>query len=473
MMDISNIEDLEKGAQVATSLLQERANDVRANRVNWQSYLQGQMISSDIYSFISKFDSGNAESRSAMLQENPLQFASTFYNLIGQIAKDQTLQYILTMLDDGLQEDKARVEIFKEFAKKRKESVWSPFFHLLEREDKFIVYQSSRIIAKIACWSKEAMDKKNLQFYLNWLKEQLSKPGNEYLQTAARCLQMMLRVDQYRNMFVEVEGISAIVSVLAGSKVGFQIQYQLTFCLWCLTFNPDLAERMNRYNIIPILADILSESVKEKVTRIILATLRNLIEKPEEKEIQHVHALSMVQCKVLKQLELLEGRKFDDPDIIDDLEFLNEKLQASVQDLSSFDEYTTEIKSGRLEWSPVHKSDRFWRENAIRLNEKNYELLKILVRLLDTSKDPLILSVAAHDIGEYVRYYPRGKNVVEQLGAKQKVMWYLGHEDPNVRYEALIAVQKLMVHNWEYLGKQLTDVEPVRKDTPGMASVKG
>lgn len=44
--------------------------------------------------------------------------------------------------------------------------------------------------------------------------------------------------------------------------------------------------------------------------------------------------------------------------------------------LSSFDEYSSELKSGRLEWSPVHKSEKFWRENAIRLNEKNYELLK-------------------------------------------------------------------------------------------------
>lgn len=34
-------------------------------------------------------------------------------------------------------------------------------------------------------------------------------------------------------------------------------------------------------------------------------------------------------------------------------------------------------------------------------------------------------------------------------------MQLLGHDDPNVRYEALLAVQKLMVHNWEYLGKQL------------------
>jgi len=35
------------------------------------------------------------------------------------------------------------------------------------------------------------------------------------------------------------------------------------------------------------------------------------------------------------------------------------------------------------------------------------------------------------------------------------VMTLLSHTDPNVRYEALLAVQKLMVHNWEYLGRQV------------------
>ncbi|WAR18050.1 VATH-like protein [Mya arenaria] len=312
-----NIDDIEKGAQVATSLLQQRANDVRNNRVNWQSYLQGQMISNEDFGFISKFDNANTEQRHQMLQEMP----------------------------GKMQEDKSRVEILKQFSRKNKESVWTPFLHLLDRNDRFIVNQTSRIVAKIACWGKEWMESNDLKFYLNWLKDQLILPGNEYLQTAARCLQMMLRVDQYRFMFVQVEGVA-----------------------------------------------------------------------------------------------------------------------------TSFDEYVTEIKSGRLEWSPVHKSDRFWRENAIRLNEKNYELLKILVRLLEGSRDPLILSVAAHDIGEYVRYYPRGKNVIEQLGAKHLVMQYLTHEDPNVRYEALIAVQKLMVHNWEYLGKQISQAS--QDDTPGAIAAK-
>lgn len=448
-------DDEEKGDVVAaTSILQQRANDVRNQRVNWQSYLQSQMINQEDYNFIVAFDSSSSDRKEAILKEYRFQCAKTFMNLLGHISKDQTIQYILTMIDDMLQEDKNRVEIFKDYARKNHENVWTPFINLLNRPDGFIVNMTSRIISKIACWSKELMDGSDLNFYLTWLKDQLRAPNNEYTQSSARCLQMMLRIDEYRIAFISVDGITTLVSVLAG-RVNFQIQYQLTFCLWVLSFNPGLAERLHKYNTIPILSDILSESVKEKVTRIILAVFRNLLEKPEEIDICRDNAMAMVQCKVLKQLDIFQGRKFDDPDIIEDIEYLNTKLQESVQDLSSFDEYSTEVKSGRLEWSPVHKSAKFWRENAMRLNEKNYELLKILIRLLDSSRDPLVLSVAAHDIGEYVRHFPRGKHSIEQLGGKHSVMQHLAHEDNNVRYEALLALQKLMVHNWEYLGKQL------------------
>merc|ERR1711976_498171 len=130
------------------------------------------------------------------------------------------------MVDDMLQGDKGRVEVFKDYARKNKESVWGPFLNMLNRPDGFIVNQTSRIIAKIACWSKELMEGSDLQYYLTWLKDQMKLPSNEYLQTVARCLQMMLRIDEYRFAFVKVDGISTLISVLAG-KHGFQIQYQL------------------------------------------------------------------------------------------------------------------------------------------------------------------------------------------------------------------------------------------------------
>ena len=450
---ITSLDDDKIDMLAATSVLQQQATDIRTQHVNWQSYYQSQMISQEDHKFITAFDVSDSAARGRLLKTDRNQCARTFLNLLGHVSKDQTLQYILILIDDMLQEDRTRVEIFHEYAVKTKESVWGPFLNLLNRQDGFITNMTARIIAKIACWAQTPMERSDLNFYLAWLKDQLKVQNNEYIQSVARCLQMMLRIDEYRFAFVSVDGISTLLSVLSG-RVNFQVQYQLIFCLWVLTFNPLLAEKMNKFNVIPFLADILSDSVKEKVTRIILAVFRNLIEKPEDSQVSKEHCIAMVQCKVLKHLTILEQRKFDDEDVTSDVEFLTEKLQSSVQDLSSFDEYATEVKSGRLEWSPVHKS-KFWRENAQRLNEKNYELLRILVHLLDTSKDPLVLSVASFDIGEYVRHYPRGKHVIEQLGGKQLVMQLLAHEDPNVRYEALLAVQKLMVHNWEYLGKQL------------------
>ena len=183
-----------------------------------------------------------------------------------------------------------------------------------------------------------------------------------------------------------------------------------------------------------MLADILADAQKEKVSRIILAVFRvsqflinpfykfwkiyfltfcfvfqNLIEKPEETSTIKENCISMVQCKVMKQLEFLEQKKFEDEDIQSDIEFLKEKMDMSLQDLSSFDEYISEVRSGRLEWSPVHRSEKFWRENAHKLNDANYELLRILIGLLETADSELILSVACFDLGEYVRHYPRGK----------------------------------------------------------------
>ena len=53
--------------------------------------------------------------------------------------------------------------------------MWGPFLNLLNRPNGFIVNMTSRIIAKIACWSQELMDRSDLQFYLTWLKDQLKQ----------------------------------------------------------------------------------------------------------------------------------------------------------------------------------------------------------------------------------------------------------------------------------------------------------
>ena len=60
----------------------------------------------------------------------------------------------------------------------------------------------------------------------------------------------------------------------------------------------------------------------------------------------------------------------------------------------------------------MHESELFWKENVTKLNDKDHEQLKVLVRLLKESQDAIVLAVAAHDVGQYVKHYERGKKCV-------------------------------------------------------------
>ncbi|XP_046839168.1 V-type proton ATPase subunit H-like [Xenia sp. Carnegie-2017] len=453
-MDAKSDFDGAKVMSLATSPLSAQANAVRAETLPWQSYFRGQMISEKDFNVISDFDGSAKKQNYEMVKSTPEKVFSTIFSLLGQLAKDLNVQYLLTLLDDMITKDFECFTLLHNYKNKNQAYPWSPFFTLLHRQDEFIVYQSARLIAKLACWGKSRMTQSEVRSYFDWLKGRLNAVKNTYRESVVECFQIMLRIDEYRFTFVETDGITCLVMVLVRDNIGFQLQYQIIFCLWLLSFNPVVAAKINEINaVVQTLADILRDTGKEKVIRIILATLRNLLEKPEEKTKEA--ALAMIQCKLIPVIAVLVNKTWVDEDIEEDVQFVHERLTESVQDLSTFDEYAAEVRSGRLEWSPVHKSEKFWRENSQRLNEKNYELIKILTRLLDTSQDPLILSVSAHDVGEYVRHFPRGKRVLETLGCKELVMKRMAHSDPNVRYEALLAVQKLMVHNWEYLGRQI------------------
>lgn len=58
------------------------------------------MINSEDYAAISALDS---DKRNQYLQANASQSAKTFLNLLSHVSKDQTIQYILVMIDDLLQ----------------------------------------------------------------------------------------------------------------------------------------------------------------------------------------------------------------------------------------------------------------------------------------------------------------------------------------------------------------------------------
>lgn len=61
------------------------------------------MITEDDYAFVIAFDSDDTAAKDKLLKERGHQCAQAFFNLLGHVSKDQTIQYILIMIDDMLQ----------------------------------------------------------------------------------------------------------------------------------------------------------------------------------------------------------------------------------------------------------------------------------------------------------------------------------------------------------------------------------
>ncbi|KAL7675826.1 hypothetical protein ACOME3_002090 [Neoechinorhynchus agilis] len=445
--------DIEATITCATSPFLLKALEVMQTKPLWQSYLHGHMISEDDYKFITVFESSNEEERKKLLEspEFQRQFAKTFLVLISTMSKEHTVQYAITLLDNSMREDKSRVNLLRQYTHNSNERLLEYFFNLLMRQDSFVVHQASRIIAKVACWSNQTLTSSDLSYYLSWLKNQLDSKLNPYIQTACRCLQMMLRIKEYQKPFVQSGGFSQMCSIINDESLSFQLQYQIIFCLYIYR-QTEKNHCLDSKSLIPRLVSILFATKKEKVTRVVIMLFRNLLVKPTNETAIKDNGRAMLASHFLKNINIVEEREIDDDDVKEDIQFLKEKLEIGLEEITSFDEYYIELKSGYLSWSPVHRSENFWKDNVDRFNDEGFKMLRMLLRVIEADKDPLSTSVAIHDIGNYVRYYHRGRMIIDKLDGKKMITEMLHHEDPGVRYQALVCVQKLMLHNWDYLG---------------------
>jgi len=232
----------------------------------------------------------------------------------------------------------------------------------------------------------------------------------------------------------------------------FQQIYEAVFCLWILSFNTDVQQKLTDPKLIYNLCHIVKRCNKDKVIRISLAVLRNLLGIGKNNE-------KMITYGLLSSLGLLKQKRWGDEELEGDIKEIEEALEKNVDDLTSWDRYKNEVMASQLEWSPPHKSAKFWQENHLKFEEEDYNVLKLLKNILESNPDPKVKSIACWDIGEFVRVHPSGKRICQGLNLKVPIMAQLsavendpGNEDlQKLSKEALTALQKLMITNWEYL----------------------
>ncbi|KAK3039633.1 hypothetical protein RJ639_027224, partial [Escallonia herrerae] len=132
-------------------------------------------------------------------------------------------------------------------------------------------------------------------------------------------------------------------------------------------------------------------------------------------------------------------------DLLEALNQLEGGLKDNIKKLNSFEKYKQEVLSRHLDWSPIHKDPNFWRENVTNFEENNFEILRVLLTLLDQSPDPRTQAVACFDLSQFIQYHPAGRVIVTDLKAKERVMKLLNHENAEVTKNALLCIQRLFL----------------------------
>ncbi|KAJ3526602.1 hypothetical protein NM688_g8243 [Phlebia brevispora] len=429
---------------VSNAYLDDNSSKVRSKPVPWEGYQRAGLITTEELAQIKKVDRQPRPKIDSLLLSDGQTYSQLYLRLLKKLQGVDAQRCILVMIADALSDHEERIALFTRTSEVDAELPYGPLLRLLDAQDDFVQLKSTQILTVLLSAETSPIQQQYLLPFLNTLSNFISHPVAHKRDIAVQCLEAILPRSECRKaVWGSPSIISGFVEILRHNP-GPQMCYQIGFCFWLLTFEQEIAEQLNKkYDIIPLLTDVAKAAVKEKVIRVIIATFRNLVSKAPSQNLP-----AMLVAQLLPFVKNLSTRKWTDEDIIEDVLYLRDELNARFESLTTYDEYSSELLSGHLSWTPVHESELFWKENATKLNDKDYEQLKILIRLLKESNDPVVLAVAAHDIGQYVKHYERGKKVLQDLDAKTRVMELMTHHNADVRYQALISVQRLVSHPW-------------------------
>ncbi|MED6111981.1 hypothetical protein PIB30_057378 [Stylosanthes scabra] len=93
----------------------------------------------------------------------------------------------------------------------------------------------------------------------------------------------------------------------------------------------------------------------------------------------------------------------------------------------------------------MHKDPIFWRDNIAHFEENDFQIIRVLITILDTARDPRTLAVACFDLSQFIQHHPSGRLIVADLKAKERVMKLMNHENVEVTKNALLCIQRLFL----------------------------
>ncbi|XP_057762765.1 V-type proton ATPase subunit H-like [Arachis stenosperma] len=412
--------------------------------IPWETYVSTKLISGTTLQLLRRYDHRSETHRAQLLHEDGPAYVRMFVHVLRDIFKEETNPKRARLFHDKTLAD---------------EDTYEPFLRLLWRGNWFIQEKSCKILALIVSArpknqnggvvNSESNSKKAfttiedvLGGLVKWLCEQLKKPSHPArgVPTAINCLATLLKEHVVRSSFVQADGIKLLVPLIspASTQQSIQLLYETCLCVWLLSYYEPAIEYLTTSRTLPSLVDVVKSSTKEKVVRVVVLTFKNLLSKG-------TLAAQMIDLQLPQVVQSLKAQAWSDEDLLEGLNYLEDGLKDSIKKLSSFDVYKQEVLLGNLDWSPMHKDPIFWRDNIAHFEENDFQIIRVLITILDTGSNPRTLAVACFDLSQFIQHHPSGRLIVADLKAKERVMKLMNHENAEVTKNALLCIQRLFL----------------------------
>ena len=390
-------------------------------------------------------------------QDESKKLALILLNLVEKVSpQDIYVQmYVFTVIEEilGLNIDSTDVdrEVYGShrsnlFTSDGTKIIDTAFLRAIRSTDNYIKKSSSLCLACLLS-NKEG----KLSEFLDWIFQGLSSNEAKDIDDVTPALCMILRNEKARDIFISHAGVARITSIInkIGANGSAQQLYDFTFCIWTLTLGTNTnKEPFLSAGSVRTLIELVAAAPSRKVFRVSISALQNLASTENDKVLTE-----MLTHGLHKNLENIiqsnSHKQAGDVEVENDIRNLYDILMKNYRELSTFERWASEVNTGALCWGIIH-TEKFWRENSKFLEKNDFSLLKTLISLA-RSQDPVIVSIALYDIGEFTRFYPNGRAVVKTLGGKDIAMSLIGHSNSDIQRYALQCISKIMVTNWEFM----------------------
>ncbi|PPR99017.1 hypothetical protein GOBAR_AA21657 [Gossypium barbadense] len=437
--------------------------------IPWETYMTTKLISGTGLQLLRRYDNRAESVRAQLLDDDGPAYVQVFVNILRDIFKEETVEYVLALIDEMLTANPKRARLFHDKSLAN-EDTYEPFLScdlsskvlvtmwLLWKGNWFIQEKSCKILALIVSARPKTQDgvvangenskKKGttindvLKELVEWLCTQLKKPSHPTcgIPTAINCLASLLKEPVVRSSFVQADGVKLLIPLItpASTQQSIQLLYETCLCVWLLSYYEPAIEYLATSRALPRLVDVVRSSTKEKVVRVVVLTFRNLLSKG-------TFGAQMVDLGLPQIVQSLKAQAWSDEDLLEALNHLEDGLKDNIKKLSSFDKYKQEVLLGHLDWSPMHKDPLFWRDNVSCFEENDFQVLRVLITIMETSSDPRALAVACFDLSQFIQHHPAGRVIVNDLKAKERVMKLMNHDSAEVTKNALLCIQRLFL----------------------------